>query len=463
MARQTIGEFLQTLRRANGYTQQEVADRLGISNRTLSAWETDRAYPDILTLPELADLYGVTADEILRGERNAKQERESPAELSPKQERIALNRKLGENIPGNYWLFALYCAGCIVSFLSIFDFLFAITLILAAAGIICILLSIILRISFYLKAKLYADEDETEEQKRYLYRLQEMNRKTVFAQTVVTAGVAAFMWMTAVVASDYAKMIFVIFFAIVFTLLFVAGAAITIAANSRIVRRFGREEQIAQLKKNEKRMTICFASTLLAVFAFVTTGLVLCWNLFPAFEVRVFGSYQDVVSYLSTLEVTEEDVFLLRDCEIEPGSYLLDFSPFINGEAGDEDVYLGCGFYGRERRYPERVELFTFDRNGDFFFHDYADAVYDEKGNIVAFNARDSALQTTDLIRDGLLGKYRDGYEIRTVDDVTQFGVRYRYDFGDIGEIVLLVGLSLPELIGISVYFAGRKKIVVYP
>ena len=41
MAKQTIGEFLATLRKANGYTQQEIADRLGISNRTLSGWECD--------------------------------------------------------------------------------------------------------------------------------------------------------------------------------------------------------------------------------------------------------------------------------------------------------------------------------------------------------------------------------------------------------------------------------------
>ena len=71
MMKQPIGEFLATLRRANGFTQQEVADRLGISNRTLSAWERGTAIPDILLLPALADLYGVTVDEILRGERSS--------------------------------------------------------------------------------------------------------------------------------------------------------------------------------------------------------------------------------------------------------------------------------------------------------------------------------------------------------------------------------------------------------
>lgn len=75
MTKQTTGDFLATLRKANGYTQQEVAERLNISNRTLSSWETDRTLPDILILPAIADLFNVTVDELLRGERNNKTEK----------------------------------------------------------------------------------------------------------------------------------------------------------------------------------------------------------------------------------------------------------------------------------------------------------------------------------------------------------------------------------------------------
>lgn len=87
MTRQTIGAFLATQRKAHGYTQEEVADKLGISNRTLSKWETDRSSPDILYLPALADLYGVTVDEILRGERAKREEQPlSPEEQAKKEE-----------------------------------------------------------------------------------------------------------------------------------------------------------------------------------------------------------------------------------------------------------------------------------------------------------------------------------------------------------------------------------------
>ena len=92
MAKQSIGEFLATLRKANGYTQQEVADRLGISNRTLSGWECDKVLPDILLLPVLADIYGVTVDEILAAERTQKEE----VKVSNKAERLFLRSKFSQ-------------------------------------------------------------------------------------------------------------------------------------------------------------------------------------------------------------------------------------------------------------------------------------------------------------------------------------------------------------------------------
>ncbi len=71
MSEKTIGAFLLSLRKENGYTQQEVADRLNVSNKTISKWERDDGCPDIKILTSIADLYGVTVDEILRGERNS--------------------------------------------------------------------------------------------------------------------------------------------------------------------------------------------------------------------------------------------------------------------------------------------------------------------------------------------------------------------------------------------------------
>ena len=90
MEKQTIGGFLATLRKANGYTQQEVAEKIGVSNKTLSSWETDNTCPDLTLIPVLADLYGVTSDEILRAGRRRSETAEK--EQAP-EERAALNEK----------------------------------------------------------------------------------------------------------------------------------------------------------------------------------------------------------------------------------------------------------------------------------------------------------------------------------------------------------------------------------
>ena len=67
MTKNSIGSFLAALRKARGMTQQEVADRLNVSNKTVSKWERDEGYPEITMIPALAELFDVTADEILRG------------------------------------------------------------------------------------------------------------------------------------------------------------------------------------------------------------------------------------------------------------------------------------------------------------------------------------------------------------------------------------------------------------
>lgn len=69
MEKKTMGSFMSALRKANGLTQQQVADILNVSNKTVSKWECDDGYPEITLLPAIAELYSVTVDELLRGEK----------------------------------------------------------------------------------------------------------------------------------------------------------------------------------------------------------------------------------------------------------------------------------------------------------------------------------------------------------------------------------------------------------
>jgi len=69
MDQQKIGEFLKTLRKENNLTQEELADKLNVSRRTVSRWETGSNLPDLGILVELADFYDVDMREIFNGER----------------------------------------------------------------------------------------------------------------------------------------------------------------------------------------------------------------------------------------------------------------------------------------------------------------------------------------------------------------------------------------------------------
>lgn len=72
-----IGKFIAELRKSAGLSQAELAKELNISNRTVSKWETGDGLPDIATVPQIAQYFGITVDELLAGERKPSVAQES--------------------------------------------------------------------------------------------------------------------------------------------------------------------------------------------------------------------------------------------------------------------------------------------------------------------------------------------------------------------------------------------------
>ena len=66
---QKIGSFLKELRKEKELTQEQLAETLNVSRRTVSRWETGSNMPDLDLLMEMADLYQVELRELLNGER----------------------------------------------------------------------------------------------------------------------------------------------------------------------------------------------------------------------------------------------------------------------------------------------------------------------------------------------------------------------------------------------------------
>lgn len=77
MDQQKIGQFLRECRKEKGITQEQLAEMLGVTNRSVSRWENGSNLPDLDILIEMADYYDVELRELLDGERkNEKMDKE---------------------------------------------------------------------------------------------------------------------------------------------------------------------------------------------------------------------------------------------------------------------------------------------------------------------------------------------------------------------------------------------------
>lgn len=63
-----IGKKLKSTRLQKGLTQEAVAEKIQVSRQTISNWENERSYPDIVSVINLSNLYEISLDELLKGD-----------------------------------------------------------------------------------------------------------------------------------------------------------------------------------------------------------------------------------------------------------------------------------------------------------------------------------------------------------------------------------------------------------
>jgi len=68
MDQEKIGKFIAQCRKANGYTQASLAEKLGITDRAISKWENGKSMPDASIMLELCELLKINVNELLTGE-----------------------------------------------------------------------------------------------------------------------------------------------------------------------------------------------------------------------------------------------------------------------------------------------------------------------------------------------------------------------------------------------------------
>lgn len=116
-----IGKKLKNARIEAGHTQEKAAEKIDVSRQTISNWENEKSYPDIISVIALSDLYSVSLDELLKGDQKMAEHLEESTNVVKSNKKltgaillniilmillIALNMLLPE---GTYYLVIVFC------------------------------------------------------------------------------------------------------------------------------------------------------------------------------------------------------------------------------------------------------------------------------------------------------------------------------------------------------------------
>ena len=91
--KKTLGTMIAELRKQHGMTQLELAEKMGVTDKAVSKWERDLSCPDINSLPNLAQILGVSVEELMQTKKEAQTPVNKAAEivaLAPKAIALAM-------------------------------------------------------------------------------------------------------------------------------------------------------------------------------------------------------------------------------------------------------------------------------------------------------------------------------------------------------------------------------------
>lgn len=116
-----VGKFIASCRRAQGMTQAVLAEKLGISDRAVSKWETGKSLPDSGIMLELCDLLAINVNELLSGERIMAESYDKRAEENLLAMKREVEEKNREMLRAEYWIaFPAVIAGLVMVFVASF-------------------------------------------------------------------------------------------------------------------------------------------------------------------------------------------------------------------------------------------------------------------------------------------------------------------------------------------------------
>ena len=117
MNQEKIGKFISNLRKEKNMTQQELAKKLGVTDRAISKWENGRGLPDYSLLQDLCDTLSISINELFSGEKISKEDYKTKAEENMSK---LINDNYSEKKKIN-WIIAISIAVVYLSISILFD------------------------------------------------------------------------------------------------------------------------------------------------------------------------------------------------------------------------------------------------------------------------------------------------------------------------------------------------------
>ncbi len=367
MIKQTLGEFLGALRKAHGYTQQEVAEKLNVSNKTLSSWENDRTAPDLLMLPAIADLYGVTIDELVRCEKKPSVPPEQ-AQLTEKPDSSERKSRYGKFIArcslytGIACLFGLIFTLAGILYTSTDIYFWASLLLWIAGGMgsgVFIIMIFYELNSIKTEEGIIPGKQITEESKAFALNLKRsvsiylcLTSLPFLAGLIVLSGLCidycnknVAMHVPDAQYNDYVTLLSV------HSVLVAALLLASILYFNLNYKNVASEKQITTHKTNVKLGAKIFGFGAIPVAAtFILAVSLFCYPPLIVKTLYANENMDEFVTHMQTLTVKEDDYFNTI-YEMEPGIYPLNF-PKTNDEV--VDVFdIGYGFYCKANPFRE--------------------------------------------------------------------------------------------------------------
>ena len=81
MKKKTLGMMISSLRKEKGMTQLELAEKMGVTDKAVSKWERDLSYPDLNSIPKLAEIFGVSVEDLMQNRLES--QREEKKDITP--------------------------------------------------------------------------------------------------------------------------------------------------------------------------------------------------------------------------------------------------------------------------------------------------------------------------------------------------------------------------------------------